>query len=548
MQQIDQGRLLASIASTSHDCILSVDIDGNVLWASPATVHVLGWRPEDLAGSNLTAVVTRLGGDVNEEHVSRLLAGERVPPFVDEIVRRDGSTVKASVTLGPVHDAEGAVTGVTIILRDVTAELRRRRQPAPGWSGAERSLGQRTWASSIVLDADLRLTYAALSVSRLLGCPAEALVDEAWLAAVHLEDVPATGRALMGVVAEPWRTERIVVRLRDGDGHWRPVEHVVTNHLDDPGIRGLVVDLRDLTEEVRTEEALRMSGALHRAIIETAQEGILALAADGSTSFANDRIAELFGLPLADLYDIDTMALLGLGRWESETGQVEVYYTDPGGRERALELKRCPLTGPTSDVLGSLVTVADVTEARLVESTLRRQALHDALTGLPNRYLFLDRLETAAARHARAAGRGTAVLFVDLDGFKPINDGLGHAAGDELLQEVAGRLAASVRATDTVGRLGGDEFAIICEDLDEPGAVLIAASILGELRRPVVHGGQEYRIGASIGVAVAPAHPFEELLSRADRAMYRAKELGGGRVTVARSEDVPGPEDISEAV
>ena len=229
----------------------------------------------------------------------------------------------------------------------------------------------------------------------------------------------------------------------------------------------------------------------------------------------------------------------------SEVGSFEVPYAHPDGSDRILEVNRCPLTSPTPEPLGSLVTVSDVTEARLVEVTLRRQALHDALTGLPNRYLFLDRLETAAARHLRTIGRGTAVLYLDLDHFKPINDGHGHQAGDELLRVVAERLAGAVRATDTVGRLGGDEFAIICEDTDEQAAVLVAAKILGELRRPIEQHGEEHQIGVSIGVAVAPPHHVEELVRRADAAMYRAKQLGGSRVAVARPGDDSGPGPVT---
>jgi diguanylate cyclase (GGDEF)-like protein/PAS domain S-box-containing protein len=534
VEQIDQGRLLASIAATSSDCILSTDAEGVVLWASPATVDILGWRPEELAGNHLAMVITRLGGDVHQEHLVRVLGGERVPVFVDELVRRDGSTIKASVAIGPVQDADGTVAGVTMILRDVGAEVRERRQ--------------QPWTNSIVLDADLRLVSAAASLAWLLSGSPGSVADNAWQAAVHPDDAAETGRAVLRVVADPSCIERVVVRLRDGYGGWRPMEHLILNRFDDPEVRGLVLNLRDVSDEVRRQDALRLSEALHRTLVERTHEGILTMAPDGTTSFANDRFAEVLGLPLADVYEVDVLAFLGLGHWDTENGNVEVSYTEPGGRDRVLELKRCPLTGAGAESLGSLVTVADVTEARLVESTLRKQALHDPLTGLPNRYLFLDRLETAAARHARTAGRGTAVLFLDLDGFKPVNDGHGHAAGDELLREVAARLSVAVRATDTLGRLGGDEFAVICEEIDEPGAVLVAAKILGELRRPVVHDGAEHRIGVSIGIAVAPPHPVEELLTRADRAMYRAKQLGGGRVTVARTEDVPGPEDVREAV
>ncbi|GAA2141917.1 hypothetical protein GCM10009844_12640 [Nocardioides koreensis] len=561
MQQIDQGQLLASIAATSHDCILSVDIDGRILWASPATLDVLGWRPEDLAGSELSVVAPRDGGDLHAAYLHQLLEGERVAPFLDAGVRRDGSTFKASITLGPVHDAGGEVTGVTVILRDVTDELSEQRELAQALEASRahveqtptpqaprrtaavqaslyEALGRRSWDTAIVLDENLTLTYVTPSVVQLLGHQPGDVLSTSGVDHVHPADAPRVGEVLERVLAEPRRTERFVLRLRDSEGRWRWTEETVTNCLDDPDIRGLVANLRDITEQVQTEEALRLSEALHRAMVETAQEGILAMAPDGTTTFANETAAQILGRSLDELYGGDTLAQLGLPGWESGAGRFEVTYRHPDGRERILEGSVSPLNSPAPEPLGSLVMVSDVTEARRVELTLRRQALHDSLTGLPNRYLFLDRLETAAARQQRSEGRGTAVLYLDLDRFKPVNDGHGHDVGDGLLQDVAERLAAAVRATDTVGRLGGDEFAIICEDTDEQAAVLVAAKILGELRKPFRREGDEHQISVSIGVAVSPPHDFDDLVRRADGAMYRAKQLGGGRITVARPEDV----------
>jgi diguanylate cyclase (GGDEF)-like protein/PAS domain S-box-containing protein len=547
VQQIDQGQLLASIAATSHDCILSVDVDGVVVWASPATLGVLGWRPEALAGSELAVVTPRQGGDLYAANLARALDDERVAPFVDVVVRRDGSSVKASVTLGPVHDAAGAVTGVTVILRDVTAELNDRRErahveDAAGTQARLRSaLGRRGWGSAVVLDEELRAICVTPSVTRFLGyAPEDALGTTHWQAAVHPGDLAAVAAAHRRVLGGAGRAERMVLRVRQRHGGWRWIEETVTNHLDDPDIRGLVAELRDVSQRVRTEEALELSAALHRALLETSQDGILAMAPDGTVSFANERLAEILGRPLAEVQGRPALRLLGLGAWESGDAGLEVPYGRPDGEERLLVVHLRPLTSATAGSLGSLVTVADVTESRLAERTLRRQALYDSLTGLPNRYLFLDRLETAAARHLRATGRGTAVVFLDLDRFKPVNDHHGHAAGDVLLEEVARRLAGAVRATDTVGRLGGDEFAIICEDTDEQSAVLVAAKILDELSRPFVQDTEEHHVGVSIGVAVAPPHHVTELVRRADAAMYRAKQLGGGRITVARLDDVSG--------
>src|SRR3954468_4741196 len=169
-----------------------------------------------------------------------------------------------------------------------------------------------------------------------------------------------------------------------------------------------------------------------------------------------------------------------------------------------------------------------LTDARNFEDAMH-QAFHDSLTGLPNRALFLDRLELAHAR-ARRSGSPIAVLFMDLDAFKTVNDSLGHAAGDELLVLVAGRLRRWLRPSDTAARFGGDEFAVLLEDLDGPWAApVVADRILESLREPFAIQGQEVRIGASLGIATS-AHPgSDDLLRNAHLAMYRAKGLGKAR-------------------
>src|SRR4051794_4854577 len=182
------------------------------------------------------------------------------------------------------------------------------------------------------------------------------------------------------------------------------------------------------------------------------------------------------------------------------------------------------------DVLSAFAEHASLalTDARNFEDAMH-QAFHDSLTGLPNRALFLDRLELAHAR-SRRSGSPIAVLFMDLDSFKNVNDSLGHAAGDELLVLVAGRLRRWLRPSDTAARFGGDEFAVLLEDLDTSNAAqIVAQRVLDSLREPFEIQGQEVYVGASIGIA-SSAHPgSDDLLRNADLAMYRAKGLGKGR-------------------
>ena len=183
------------------------------------------------------------------------------------------------------------------------------------------------------------------------------------------------------------------------------------------------------------------------------------------------------------------------------------------------------------DVNGIVLTIRDVTGRRTLEDQLRHQAFHDALTGLSNRALFLDRVEHALARIRRSDSPIPAVAFIDLDDFKLVNDSLGHGAGDELLRAVADRLRGCLRSGDTPARLGGDEFAVLLEDAPDTRAVVeVAERILDALHAPIVVDGREVYARASIGIATrrGPTTTPDELLRNADLAMYTAKANGKG--------------------
>jgi diguanylate cyclase (GGDEF)-like protein len=180
-----------------------------------------------------------------------------------------------------------------------------------------------------------------------------------------------------------------------------------------------------------------------------------------------------------------------------------------------------------------LALLQDVSERKDLEAQLTRQAFQDSLTGLANRALFRDRVAHALTRVVRA-NRGVAVLFIDLDGFKTVNDGLGHTAGDRLLVAVGARLEANMRASDTVARLGGDEFAVLLEGVSNEAEVLVIAErVLAAISAPIPVWGTEVFIGASIGAAFGrDAHGADDLLRNSDVAMYAAKSAGKGRCAI----------------
>ena len=173
--------------------------------------------------------------------------------------------------------------------------------------------------------------------------------------------------------------------------------------------------------------------------------------------------------------------------------------------------------------------MTDVTLIKELQTVYEKLAAQDTLTGLVSRRLFEDRLDHAIAL-AKRLGQTLSLLYIDLDRFKPINDSLGHDAGDAVLKEVALRLRQAVRDSDTVARLGGDEFAVLMEsDTDRAGVGVLATRIIDAISQPISVGEQECRVGASIGVAILPADKLdkEALLKAADAAMYQAKRAGG---------------------
>jgi len=225
-----------------------------------------------------------------------------------------------------------------------------------------------------------------------------------------------------------------------------------------------------------------------------------------------------------------------LARAVDEQGRatVETVRRNKAGELVDVSLQVAPLLVDGAQV-GYVFTFRDISEHKETEAKLEHDAMHDALTGLPNRALFMDRLTLALNRRARRPDHSCGLLYVDLDRFKEINDALGHAAGDVLLKAVAERLQATLRPQDSAARLGGDEFALLVENILSVGDLEIVANrIMGEMTRPFEIFGHTIQSGASIGAAMAgPDHTAPSMLVRdADLAMYRAKQTGGGRYEI----------------
>ncbi|MFL6205197.1 MAG: putative bifunctional diguanylate cyclase/phosphodiesterase [Acidimicrobiales bacterium] len=296
------------------------------------------------------------------------------------------------------------------------------------------------------------------------------------------------------------------------------------------------------SREGELEDAL----SLLSATLDATADGILVVDLEGQITSTNRRFGEIWSIPRAILDARDDAAALGFAM--SQLADPEVFarkvnelYAQPAAESydtvlfkdgRVIERYSKPqLVG--GEIVGRVWSFRDVTQRTQLEDELAHQAFHDSLTGLANQALFRDRVEHALARTARHA-TPLAVLFLDLDNFKTVNDSLGHTAGDDLLVQVSDRLLSCLRDGDTAARLGGDEFALLIEDaVDEHDAIAVAERVTASLRQPFLLAGKEVFAGASVGIAFAdPDLDCDQILRNADLAMYTAKGLGKNRFEV----------------
>ncbi|HEV3354646.1 MAG TPA: EAL domain-containing protein [Acidimicrobiales bacterium] len=288
------------------------------------------------------------------------------------------------------------------------------------------------------------------------------------------------------------------------------------------------------------------SEARFRSLAQNSTDVITIVTAEGVVDYQSSSVTRMFGYdatellgrPLSEWVHPDDAArfdrlLDGERLAHGGSTIVECRLRTRGGAWRYAEVGVSNLLDDPG-VHGVVLNARDVTERKVLEEELRRQASHDSLTGLANRALFTDRVAHAHARHGRHGGQ-SAVLFLDLDDFKVINDSFGHNAGDALLAGVAERLALCVRPEDTVSRFGGDEFAILLEDSDEGEAVRVAFRIGEQLSRPFEVLGHDLRVRVSMGIATGSGDP-EEVIANADAAMYSVKGQGKGSYAVFRPE------------
>ena len=549
---------------------IAVSQEGKVLLVNPAYLKLLGAASiEDLRGQNLIERIHPDYRDVARERMKAVHLGLSAPPIEQKAIRLDGSTIDIEAQSEPIiYDKKPAALS---ILRNIS-ERKRAERALVDSEQRYRQLIELLPDPVFVLDGD-RVVFSNAGTRRLLDLSPE-LADQP-LELVHLapEQDRAILRDLMESVALGRRPRTSEIKLNQNTGQV-PVE-VRAAAIDVGGRRGALIIARDLSQRQKAEE-------LQSALYRIAQAATRSIGLEALFSELHDIVGELmyaknFFIGLLDeegshltfpyfVDENDSAPTAPLPVEDSLSGYV-IRSGEPLLADQSIigELKRSrqvrtyghlasswigvPLIrgnatfgilvvqsydpafrhGPADRDLLTFVSghIAETIERKQKDEQIQSLAYIDSLTGLPNRFLFDDRLDTALALAERHR-TPLAVLFVDLDRFKLVNDTLGHSVGDGVLRLVSARLASCLRESDTLARRGGDEFIAILPDTDQRGATNVAQKLVDALRVPLDAAGSEVLVTASVGIAMFPDNGAdrETLLKSADLAMYGAKEMG----------------------
>lgn len=531
-------RRYRTLIETMNEGLFQVNDQGIIEFANSRLSKITGYTLDELIGESADELLVdpmvreRLPGG------TLLGSGTGSEEYSIPLRTRDGESVWVNLVAAPLPSPDGASDSIGVV-EDIT-EQRNAEEALRFREEYFRALLENASDLITIVDLDGRILYQSLSSQRLLGIAPEDMVGRRLAGLLHPDDERRLTVALDEALAKPGATASAQLRFRresdeNPDEPWLHLEALLNNLVDNSVVGGVVVNSRDVTERRRFEIAIRQQKELFQQLFSNSPDGIVILDEEDLVVDANDAFLGLFRYELDELRGQCLGALIVPEALEQEAQEMSQLVAEKQTTKRETTRKR--KDGSEVDVLvlhypthiGAFGIYSDITERKHAERELFHSASHDQLTGLPNRANFQERLEIGLKRARRRTDYAFAVLFIDLDGFKAVNDGLGHNAGDELLIQVAKRLQNCLRPGDTTARLGGDEFTLIVEDIKESlDAIRVAERVLQALTKPFDLEGHEARISGSIGVAFSSSgyETIEDLMRDADIAMYRAKARG----------------------
>jgi diguanylate cyclase (GGDEF)-like protein/PAS domain S-box-containing protein len=388
-------------------------------------------------------------------------------------------------------------------------------------------------------DATAVFTAVDPAMCEILGWSRDQLVGRRALEIVHPDDHEMGIANWVEMLATPGLGRRVRLRHRHRDGHWVWLEITNQNRLDDPAHGDVVSEMVDISDEMAAHAALEAREQLLHELAETVPLGLFHSDPQGRILFANQRLLTILQISRVDsvsdvssavnpadrraMEDAVRQVMSGLGGIDLE---VRIPSVD-APRYGALSLRKP--AHETAGFSGFIGCLEDVTDAVMMRKRMEVQARYDALTECHNRSSTMEAIASRVVALDADRSRGLALLYVDLDRFKPVNDEYGHSVGDQILRITAHRLRRAVRSEDIVGRIGGDEFVVVCSRVDsEATAIQLAESLRSRLCLPTDIAGRRIELSASVGVAWTndPTLEVDELVDAADSAMYASKRAG----------------------
>ncbi len=504
-----------------------------ILEANPKFLEMFGYTGEEAVGLGIDQLIASQTPQANAERIRMVLAGLKVVNEPRLYRRRDGALLEVEVSSSLV--TYGGKVVIMIHVRDVSERRQAERLLAES-EERFRCLFDNNSDAVFSLDLKGRFTSVNPAAEKLGGYALGEVRGKPFWFLVEEGDREKARKRFALVATGTVVAEDLEVTIRHRSGRRVPVAVRGIPIASGERISGVFGVARDVSVRVRAERELRLAGK----VFEGIAEAVAVTDVDWKIQSVNRAFTEITGYTAEEMTGQDLRFLHPEGVEPVSLAEMEKALRLTGGWKGEMWGRRkngevYPQWSNVSAILDEkgrvahLVSVAsDITERRLFEEHLKHLAHHDPLTGLPNRTMFLERLNQSLFLAGRE-GHQVAVMFLDLDRFKVINDTLGHQQGDLLLRAVADRLRGAVRGSDTVARLGGDEFTVLLGGGTSPGeAALVARKLIAELARPFQVAGRNLLVTGSVGIAMYPmdAGGAEEMLKSADVAMYHAKEEG----------------------
>lgn len=530
------------IAQNANDMVAVLAPDLTHLWVSPSCLALTGYTPDEMIGRRLSEFVHASDLTIVRAAVKSMQAKSTPRLDLTFRLRCAGGRVLWVESVGQSASATDEESGlIRLATRDVTPRIA--AENARDEALAELRVSERRykWIAEnasdmvVVLGPDATHLWVSPSSFALTGYTPEELVGRTIWEFLHPSDIPAAGAVVGVVTAGNTDQQKLICRFKHKDGHFLWVESVGHSALSDDGVVQIRLSMRDVTARVAAETDRDAALAELKLLVDHAPIGMCVVDDDGRIVQVNEAMSRLTGFTVAQLADLnfvdltypddaaDTRAdLRSVATGVLATSSREKRYVRADGETIWAECTITRAAGGAASRTLNIVQLLDLTDHR-ANTLFATMARTDVLTGLPNR-VVLDETLTHALTVARRAKTKVGVAFCDLDRFKQVNDKMGHEAGDELLRQVADRIRATIRESDTAVRLGGDEFVVVCENvLDAVPVSRLASRLRMALDRPYHLAAGTGDVSVSIGIAVGDGPTAAALLQQADEAMYCAK-------------------------